>query len=240
MCDDHVGPHRKFKHSLTVLNHLSMGPGTRCGIHPGCDLNFFCMKDMIAVCHDCMALDHPPATHGVKSITEAAEKIGASLNGRIERYRQSGEEANSNIVAVRTARAVLLSNVDAANKQLGDVLEALAGKLEAHGKRMAAAIDDLRGERLKALDAQVDELLVRASQLGVGATLAENAIASRNPLKVASAVDAVKRMDALTTIPFNGPVVPPWLQLSCNIAAMEDMLRHCTMLLRVGVCLRFC
>ena len=237
LCSVHGPAHSQLrKHEVEVVNHAALGPSTKCTNHPECSLNFFCLTDMTAVCRDCVVIGHSPDRgHDVRELGPAAEVLSVDLRQRAEAFRTHAEACTMQASLISAAKTVLLTNKEEATRKVDTVPDKVAASIATHVKTMLATLDSIHKMRSKALTAQSDELLITASQLGVGASICENAIASCNPLKVTEAINAVKLMNALTEREFDPPVAAPWLDVDVDFQCLDDAIKHALIIREVRV-----
>ena len=216
VCDAHVVGHtkRKVPHSVAPLG-LSPPPDTSyCMQHPTIPVNRFCFTDSCVLCAECVLVGH--TGHNVALLEACGDALRASIS-RLSTLCTAGsaealkglahlQEARSGMVARKTASCVALKAAGEAAKAAIDAQVALT---------VAAADRELR-QRLKQVDAQLDELSVSANQLACSAAVCEAAVATaESPLALAQACDSAVKVVKLAR-PYRGPCVSTIVEAVTN------------------------
>ena len=83
VCELHATVHshkRRRLEPVAASAHSLIYASKRCRTHVTCELNHFCMTDMVAVCPECVIYEHPLPGHNVLRLTAAIEELGGMVS----------------------------------------------------------------------------------------------------------------------------------------------------------------
>ncbi|XP_033637847.1 E3 ubiquitin-protein ligase TRIM56-like [Asterias rubens] len=89
-----------------------------CPKHPEVKSRFFCQTCEELICHDCMVIDHPPASHSYTSLDEAAPGKRESAKNKMARLKMKLPDADSFLQASKKMSLELKSCADRAKKEV--------------------------------------------------------------------------------------------------------------------------
>lgn len=219
MCDDHRPPHNR----LVAAGHVveSVGPTTRCPLHPSLELDMMCVTDEQLLCAKCALVTH--SDHPLWELADAAPSLTLQLQDARSACVAGAQAADANAEAVlRSVEELRASTAECMSRFHAEIAE-LKAALDRCGEEYAGRCMAVCAQREKALEAQNTMLTVSASQLRAAVSVCDAALAARAPIQLLTACTTVKRMSAVST-PFSIAASPD-VGVTCDLTQVAAAAR---------------
>jgi hypothetical protein len=180
-----------------------------CPAH-GLPANLFCMQHTAMACTNCVIEHHMDHRCDVMEVGHACAAIADKLIPLLDRLAATSAALETGSASLTGAKANLVAHVEASIARFQTVAD---DTIEDRATTIAAA-RSVCDDRLKALEAQSDELAVSAGQLAACVAGGKAAIARGHPVSMAHALDS-----ALAMIELEKVEVLPRVPLKLDIVA---------------------
>ncbi len=131
------------------VEKLSSDSVPTCQNHKGEKKHFFCITCGVAVCRDCLVLQHPVSSHKVKELTDVVATWKAEMKQKVEQERKKLEDDDKILADMEET---LEAGREVAEESVKKQLQVIVSEAEAKAKDMIADIQSkcqLQMETLK-------------------------------------------------------------------------------------------
>lgn len=143
---------------------------------------------------------------------------------RVQAHCQRGATyCNQSVANLEEAKKRMISRKDASVASAASAVAAFKLELDAALNSAVFEANAICQERCKALDAQIDELMISSSQLGTASAMCEAQLTSDDPHAIERTLRSVQAASKLYT-PFKGPRVSTMIELLCSMDALRAAL----------------
>ena len=221
LCQEHGSIHakRKVPHVVAPMGTPADTSATHCSQHHGHPLGRFCFTDGVVICAECFVGDH--AGHDVRFVADSAAVFRSHVAAAAAVCESGSAGAFSAHSALQEARARMVARKAASVLRFDDAVLRIKAAIDAHAKAMKAVAEHELRSRLKAIDAQLDALMVAGNQLSCAAALGTHVTTTcDDALQLAQAFESLRRSTALCR-PYRGPCVSTVVEVVCDGASFE-------------------
>ena len=226
-CEDHV---------LSPITEDGVGvaspapANSNCTKHKSIPLGYYCMKDKVPVCAQCVIEGHPLDAHSVLDLATAAAELSVTLQDAAEKCAKGSISMAQAAAIVNDAIAHLNLCFEASSADFTASIERVKAALDTHRDKVLKEAASLHRDRVKALGTQFNWLTIASTQLGAVAGLSVSAVSTKDALTIARAVDSVRAMSGMLAHPFTGPCVAPVVEVVSSVEQLVDDLEKQTRL----------
>jgi hypothetical protein len=167
-----------------------------CSKHVGVPLNHYCFTDNAVLCPECVVYDHPTTSHCVLKLDEAEARIRNSLPTLIESCQRAAHDVFSVTRTIEGEKTGMIARLESTIAAFRDKLRELHQAVDAVGDAVIIQANRVCSSRVKALDAQMEELMLLSSRGLDAAEHASFALQRQPPVQVLPLANALQGLES--------------------------------------------
>lgn len=229
LCARHFQVHcqRKAGHAVNPLGSLPAAAARQpvtapCGAHDDITATSYCLQHKALLCAACVT----HAGHGgdVAAVAAACALLSSQLSPLLDRMSCASVALQAASDAVGESKSGLIARVDASVARFDLVVDDVIVKVNEYRASTIAAVRAVCADRVKALEAQADELTVSAGQLAACVAGGKAAMSRDGPDRLQHALDGADMVVAFERMAMT-PRVPVRLEVSANVDSVLSSLQ---------------